>query len=91
MEKFVFSLENKRTIWYRTMVEIDAESLEDAIKQAKELGMNGMEEEGEHIESEMIECSDEYLSVEDNGGQPTEEIRVWETDEIIWDNVEGAK
>lgn len=90
MEKFEFSLETKHTVWYRTNVEIEASSLEEAIQKAKELGSD-IEVEGEYLDSEIIDDTIEYLSVGDNDGQPTAEIRVTSTDEIIWDNVQGTK
>lgn len=89
MESFRFSVETKHTIWYQSFVDIEANSLEEAIKKAQERGASGMEVDSDY--SEVIYDSMEYLSVRDNGGQPTEEIRVLETDQIIWDNVEGAK
>ena len=85
METFQFAIETKHTIWYKSFVNIAATSLEEAIAKAKELGSSGLEE-GTYY-SEMMLDTMEYLSVDDNGGQPTEEIRCLENGEIIWDNV----
>ena len=89
MESFRFSVETKHTIWYQSFVDIEANSLEEAIKKAQKRGASDMEVDSDY--TEIIYDSMEYLSVGDNGGQPTEEIRCLENDEIIWDNVEGAK
>lgn len=87
METFQFAIETKHTIWYKSFVNVAATSLEEAIAKAKELGSSGLEE-GTYY-SEMMLDTMEYLSVDDNEGQPTEEIRCLENGEIIWDNVGG--
>lgn len=79
---FNFFLDTKVTDWYRTEFEIEANSLEEA----KELAIKFVENDhhGE-IPWEQIDCTIEPMSVEDNDGQPTEELRTDEMDEF-WDN-----
>ena len=91
MEKFKFSVETKHTVWVESFVDVEANSLEEAIKKVQELGADGMEMQMEFDYSEIIYDSMEEMFIGDNGGQPTAEIRVLETDKIIWNNVEGAK
>ena len=85
MASFQFAVETKHTIWYKSFVNIDADSLEEAIKKVRAVGASGLEEDNYY--SEMMLDTLGYLSVDDNGGQPTEEIRCLENSEIIWDNV----
>lgn len=87
METFRFSVETKHTIWYQSFVDIEADSLEEAIKTAQELGADELIAESDY--TELIYDSLAELTVGDNGGQSTQEIRCLETDKIIWDNVEG--
>lgn len=89
MESFRFSVETKQTIWYRSFVGIDANSLEEAIQKAQELGADELGADADF--SEFIYESLEDLTVADNGGQSTQEIRCLENDQIIWDNVRGTK
>lgn len=87
MESFRFSVETKHTIWYQSFVDIEANSLEEAIQKARELGADELCAEADY--TELIYDTLEDLTVGDNGGQSTQEIRCLETDKIIWDNVEG--
>ena len=87
MESFRFSVETKHTIWYQSFVNIEAETLEEAIQKAQELGPDELCAGADY--TELIYDTLEDLTVGDNGGQSTQEIRCMETDKIIWDNVEG--
>ena len=87
METFQFSVETKHTIWYQSFVDIEAETLEEAIQKARELGPDELYVQSEYAEP--IYESLEDLTPADNDGQSTQEIRCLETDKIIWDNVEG--
>lgn len=87
METFQFSVETKQTIWFRSFVDIEANSLEEATQKAQELGADELGADADY--SEFIYESLEDLTVADNGGQSTQEIRCLETDKIIWNNVEG--
>ena len=79
---FEFYIDTKVTDWYRTPFEIKAKSIEEA----KELAIKFVKDDlhGE-IPWEQIDCTIEPMSVEDNDGQPTEELRTDEMDEF-WDN-----
>ena len=82
METFYFSLDTKVTDWYRTDFEIEANSQEEA----NELAIKFVKErQHDTIGWEQLDNALENLSVGDNGGQPTEELRTDEFDEI-WDN-----
>lgn len=87
METFQFSVETKQTIWFRSFVDIEANSLEEATQKAQELGADELGADADY--SEFIYESLEDLTPTDNGGQSTQEIRCLETDKIIWNNVEG--
>ena len=86
MEKFHFYLDQQETLWYRTKFEVEAkdflEAKEIAIKKCKE----GLDEYRDFIDD-----TQELLSVEDNGGKPTEElffVADSNFDPIVWDNTQ---
>jgi hypothetical protein len=82
METFDFMLDQKVTTWYRTPFEIEAKTFEEA----KELAIKFVKE-GKHesIGWEQVDDVIEFMSVIDNDGQATEELRTDDFDEI-WDN-----
>ena len=71
MKQFNFHLDQKVTTWMRTEFEIEAKSLEEAIKIAKEKFHRGDLDE---ISWEEIDGLNEVLQPSDNGGQSTAEI-----------------
>jgi hypothetical protein len=85
MKTFYFFLDTKVTSWYRTEFEIEAKTK----KEAEALAINFVKEGKQHDESwEKLEGTEEFMSVKDNNGQATEELR---TDEFyeIWDNTQN--
>ena len=81
MEKFNFDLDQKVTIWMRTPFEVEAETLEEAKQKAIEFHQKG---NTENLGWEKLLDTQEFLSVEENGGEPTEEI--FFNSENIWHN-----
>lgn len=89
MEKFNFTLDQKVTVWMQTPFEIEAETLEEAKQKAIEFHQNG---NTSSIGWEELLDTQEFLSVEENGGEPTEEL--FYNGENIWNNLKwgsGAK
>ena len=85
MKTFNFYLDTKITTWMRTDFEIEAKSLEEAKQKAIEF----------HLEMGTTELSweenmdtQEPMSVEENGGESTEELYD-EEGNIIWDNTKS--
>ena len=81
MEKFNFTLDQKVTVWMQTPFEIEAETLEEAKQKAIEFHQNG---NTSSIGWEELLDTQEFLSVEENGGEPTEEL--FFNGENIWHN-----
>lgn len=81
MEKFNFELDQKVTVWMRTPFEIEAETLEEAKQKAIEFHQKGNTENLGWVE---LGGTQEFLSVEENGGEPTEEL--FFNGEDIWCN-----
>ena len=81
MKKFNFELDQKVTVWVRTPFEIEAETLEEAKQKAIEFHQNG---NTSSIGWEELLDTQEFLSVEENGGEPTEEL--FFNGEDIWCN-----
>lgn len=81
MENFDFELDQKITVWMRTSFEIEAETLEEAKQKAIEFHQNG---NTSSIGWDELLDTQEILSVEDNGGEPTEEL--FFNGENIWNN-----
>lgn len=71
MEKFNFHLDQKVTTWMRTEFEIEAETLEQAVKIVREKYDSGDLYE---LPWDEIEGVKEIMEVGDNGGEPTEEL-----------------
>ena len=71
MKNFKFDLDQKVTIWKRTPFEIEAETLEEAKQKAIEFHQGGNTESLSWAE---IEGTEEILGIEENGGEPTEEL-----------------
>jgi hypothetical protein len=82
MGTFNFYLDTKVTTWMRTPIEIEAETLEEAKQMAIEFHKQG---NTEHIAWEENPDFQELISVEENNGQPTEEIFDDEGN-VIWNN-----
>lgn len=87
-QEFEFGLERKYTVWERGEFTVTATSREEAIMKAKQ-----MVESGEADEAicnawgyTTISGTYEELSPEDNGNQPTQELRDMQADDVIWAN-----
>jgi hypothetical protein len=78
MEKFEIYLDTKTTIWTRSSNVIEAESLEEATKIAIEKYESGnyFDDFDSGCEYEHLYESEEQMSVEENGGNATEELYV---------------
>ena len=73
MPEFEFIIEQKETIWRKNFASIEAENEEEAIKKMKEY-VNDFRYDDVY-DSEFIYETAEDLSYEENGNQPTREIR----------------
>jgi hypothetical protein len=85
MKTFNFYLDTKITTWMRTDFEIEANSLEEAKQKAIEFHN---ESNTSSIAWEENMDTQEPMSVEENGGEPTEEL-FDENGNCIWDNSEN--
>jgi hypothetical protein len=85
MKTFNFYLDTKITTWMRTDFEIEAKSLEEAKLKAIEFHN---ESNTSSIAWEENMDTQEPMSVEENGGEPTEEL-FDENGNCIWDNSEN--
>lgn len=84
MEKFNFYLDHKVTAWFRTDFEVEAETLEDAKKQAlRDLKDGKIADLPWNILDETVNS----MTVEDNHRLPTEEL-YHESGQMIWDNTD---
>jgi hypothetical protein len=85
MKTFDFYLDTKVTNWYRTSFEIEANSLEEARQKAIEFVKD---DEHSSISWEQVDETIEVMSVEENGGEPTEELYTEPDGNMVWDNTE---
>ena len=84
MEKFNFYLDHKVTAWFRTDFEVEAETLEDAKKQAlRDLKDGKIADLPWNILDETVG----NMTVENNHRLPTEEL-YHESGQMIWDNTD---
>lgn len=84
METFNFYLDTKVTTWMRTPFEIEAETLEEAKQKAIEFHKQS---NTSSIGWDEVMDTQEQMSVEDNGGEPTEELFCEDDNTNIWTNV----
>ena len=85
MAEFEFHLDQKHTIWYRNNFVIEADTLEEAkAKVLKICNTNSSDLLSDDWET-MFETA-EQISPDENGGEPTEEVYVDNTDVIVWTN-----
>lgn len=85
MEEFYFEIDKKYEVWERASVCVEANSEEEAndiIINAVKNGDEGNYDPEYEILYETMEC----LSVEDNNGMSTVEIRNFDEGELIYDN-----
>ena len=82
MENFKFDLDQKVTIWMRTPFEIEAETLEEAKQKAIEFHQKG---DTENLSWVGLDETYEPLSVEENDGEPTEELFL--DGKCFWNNL----
>jgi len=83
MKSFDFYLDTKVTTWYRTPFEIEASSLEEAKQKAIEFVK---EDEHSSISWDQVDETIEVMSVDENGGESTEELYYESSKNMIWDN-----
>lgn len=83
METYSFFLDTKVTTWMRTEFDIEANTLDEAKKKAIEFHKQG---NTSSIGWEDIMDAQEIMSVEDNGGEPTEELFCNEDSTNIYNN-----
>ena len=83
MKSFDFYLDTKVTTWYRTPFEIEANSLEEAKQKAIEFVK---EDEHSSISWDQVDETIEVMSVDENGGESTEELYYESSKNMIWDN-----
>lgn len=82
MGTFNFNLDTKVTTWMRTPFEIEADTLEEAKQKAIEFHKQG---NTSSIGWDDIMDTQEQMSVDENDGQPTEEL-FDEEGNVIWEN-----
>ena len=80
-QTFEFFLDQKRTIWYRNTIKIDAENKQDAIIKLKELYKS---DDLDNNWEQLLDTS-ESISVSENDGTPTEEMLTSDF-ELLFDN-----
>ena len=81
---FDFYLDQKHTIWYRNKFTIESNTLEEAKAKVLEI-CNTNSSDLPSDEWETLFDTVEGLTVEDNGGESTEELYTHSGD-MIWDN-----
>ena len=69
MKSYKLTIDEKNTVWHRTIVEIEAESIEMAVVMARE-----NEYDDSLATTEWLYSTCEYLPPEENGDQSTLEI-----------------
>ena len=84
MKTFQFYKDEKMTIWYRGKFEVEAETEEKAIEKVKVLQTSN-DIDNFDVYWEPLDDTIESLSVEDNGGESTEEMYT-NSGNMIWDN-----
>ncbi len=85
MAQFNFYLDQKHTIWYRNNFVVEADTFEDAKAQIlKVCETNSSDLLSDEWET-MYDTA-EQITPDENGGEPTEEIHVEDSDVIVWTN-----
>ena len=87
--EFEFSYDQKVTNWYRTEFTIEANNLEEAKEKAIEFVKNGSVDS---IGWDEVENGIEYISVDENGGNPTN-VLFCDSDDFneVWNNQNESK
>lgn len=85
MPEFDFDVLRRVTVWHRTSTTVEAQTYEEAIGLAKELGEEILEEFPPWDGGYMYE-TDNQLEPSENGGDPTVEIIDGKTNNVVWDN-----
>jgi hypothetical protein len=76
MEKFRIAIDSKHTVWYRTHIEIEAESVEEATEKAKKIFDEETEWDLEDTWGDTMLDTMEPMTTEDNGEACTRELYV---------------
>lgn len=63
MEKFDFIIDEKVTVWKRSMIVVEAESYEEALKRCKQAGSDAADQ---YIDTEYLNDTEEYLDTKDS-------------------------
>lgn len=85
MQEFDFYLDRKVTAWMREHHTIKANSLDEA----REMMITNFVDNGcseSFTEQEFCYGSEEFMVPDDNGGEPTEQLFDWLTDEVLIEN-----
>ena len=99
MNEFQFSIDTKQTIWERTNFYIKADSLEEAKQKLSKIvetdGIEGVHDmiwdENLYSESEFMYDTSEFLTPQENGGMPTQELTCMEDNKVLATNVQETK
>jgi hypothetical protein len=99
MNEFNFAIDTKQTIWERTNFYIKADSLEEAKQKLSKIveteGIEGVHDmiwdENLYSESEFMYDTSEFLTPQENGGMPTQELMCMEDNKILATNVQETK
>jgi hypothetical protein len=85
MKKFDFYLDQKITAWMREYHTIEAETIEEAReKMIQNFIDNGCA--SSFISQEFCYGTENPMMPDDNGGQPTQQLFDWLTDEVLIEN-----
>ena len=83
MATFDFHKDSKKTIWYRELFCVEADSLEEAKAIAIKMAQNG--EYNSSSDWETLYDTVEDLSIEANNGWPT--VELFADDDLLWHNL----
>jgi hypothetical protein len=79
---YYFDIDEKCTIWERSRYCVNAKNYEEALKIINPIFTGEKDGDDYHIVTETIHDTVEYMTVEDNGGQPTKEL-MYENETIL--------
>ena len=86
MKNFNFYRDEKATMWRRAKFSIQAENYDEAIKKVQTMEENTDNYLDVDFDWEDLLDTTDYLTPEENGGNPTIEVYEEENDELIYHN-----
>lgn len=96
MSNFYINVDQKVTTWMRYTAAVEADSKEEAIKQAANALKDNDVYQLDVVETEVLLETEDPVAVKDNDGEPTIEIIDKYKDGygldgygVVWDNVDG--